>query len=280
MGKKRKYSNVLMRVMDDYKMGVLKDNNGNRIVDQNKAVAFALNKSGVSIGDLRRAELKNKLIICKAQLEDILTKEIDADKQIRSEIVKLFRIVQMPTDKDVHGLADRLGISAEQVENVVYSMLRSFVAGGKSKGKESDFDAEEIKMGMIVEAEHTADTTLRKKIVYDHLTENPKYYSEGKAKGMFPELVNKSVENIGGKKTRVHVKYGEGMKPKGARMLQHVYESCRKSGKDKTVCAKQAWASVKRAGYKSQDEEGDYKEFEDHLENQYAEKCKKETQSA
>jgi hypothetical protein len=55
--------------------------------------------------------------------------------------------------------------------------------------KEEDVDPDEFKMGLQVEAEHFPNhPKLQARVVLDHLKENPKYYSEGKANGLFPEL--------------------------------------------------------------------------------------------
>lgn len=42
----------------------------------------------------------------------------------------------------------------------------------------SDFDAEEVKLGLKAEMEHTDDKDIANEIVADHLTEDPKYYSK------------------------------------------------------------------------------------------------------
>lgn len=273
--KKKAMSSFFAKAMTDFKNGVLKDETGALITDQSKAIAYAVKKSGFSSKDLKKAELRSKLQVCKGQLQYLLRKEIEKDNGLEKEILKLFRLVKNPTDTDIHGLAEKLGLDPAQVEDKIYAILKGFIVGGKSKGEEGDFDPEEVRLGMIVEAEHTEDPSLRRKIVNDHLTENPKYYTEGRDAGVFPELkkdmdsVAKKKVNVGGKKVTVHVKPGEGMHPKGVRQLQHVYESCRRGGGSKEKCAKQAWATAKRSGYKSQDEGKDFEELQDYLENQY-----------
>ena len=42
----------------------------------------------------------------------------------------------------------------------------------------TEVDADELKMGIKVEMEHTSDTEVAKKIALDHLAEDPKYYSK------------------------------------------------------------------------------------------------------
>lgn len=53
------------------------------------------------------------------------------------------------------------------------------IRGGKGdKAKPSDFDSEQLKMGIEVEMEHTKDRRLAREIAMDHLSEDPRYYSK------------------------------------------------------------------------------------------------------
>jgi hypothetical protein len=59
-------------------------------------------------------------------------------------------------------------------------LVKKGVAGGlaASEGKKpSDFDPKQVAMGMKVEAEHTSDPEVQKRILADHLTEIPDYYT-------------------------------------------------------------------------------------------------------
>ena len=63
--------------------------------------------------------------------------------------------------------------------------------GGKAEkagALPSDFDPEEIKMGLKVETEHSDDPKITLAITLDHLTENPKYYTILKNAGLADEL--------------------------------------------------------------------------------------------
>jgi len=61
--------------------------------------------------------------------------------------------------------------------------------GGKGDLKyKSNFDPEEIKMGIETEMEHTKDQDLAMEIAFDHLAEDPKYYSKLKKAGLADEL--------------------------------------------------------------------------------------------
>ncbi|TFH43852.1 MAG: hypothetical protein E4H01_11565 [Lysobacterales bacterium] len=53
------------------------------------------------------------------------------------------------------------------------------IHGGKGdKAKPSDFDPDQLKMGIKVEMEHTKDRKLAREIALDHLSEDPRYYTK------------------------------------------------------------------------------------------------------
>ena len=52
------------------------------------------------------------------------------------------------------------------------------VPGGKAdKSKPSDFDPEQLRMGIEIEKEHTGSEDLAREIAMDHLKEHPRYYT-------------------------------------------------------------------------------------------------------
>lgn len=56
---------------------------------------------------------------------------------------------------------------------------KQFISGGKGELSEpSLFDENEFEVGLLVEMEHTSDKLIATKIVSDHLTEIPNYYSK------------------------------------------------------------------------------------------------------
>jgi hypothetical protein len=58
-------------------------------------------------------------------------------------------------------------------------MKNDMIPGGKGdKAKPSDFDPEQLKMGIKVEMEHTKDRRLAREIAMDHLSEDPRYYTK------------------------------------------------------------------------------------------------------
>ena len=104
-------------------------------------------------------------------------------KQLHMEIEKFLKKNPKPKDKEIHALADKLGIEHSDFEEQVYMMLSDKLREDKVKGgradkmKPEDFSASELKMGIKIEMEHTDDATLAKEIAMDHLEEIPDYYT-------------------------------------------------------------------------------------------------------
>lgn len=68
-------------------------------------------------------------------------------------------------------------------------LAKDRIKGGKGdKAKDKDFSPKEVKMGHVVEGEHTSSKELAAEITRDHLTEDPKYYSKLKDAGLADEL--------------------------------------------------------------------------------------------
>lgn len=55
---------------------------------------------------------------------------------------------------------------------------------GSDPRPDSDYDPEELKMGMDEESEHTSDPEVRKFITKDHLDSDEAYYSKHKEAGL------------------------------------------------------------------------------------------------
>ena len=70
-----------------------------------------------------------------------------------------------------------------------YKKAKGIPGGLADKKKDTDFDQEELDMGVRVEMEHTDDKELSKDIAKDHLEEFPNYYTE--LKKMEDKLENK-----------------------------------------------------------------------------------------
>ena len=119
----------------------------------------------------------------------------EAKSDASEKLIELFTTKKKIDDtKDVHGLAEKLGIDPDKIEEIAYQFLVDFFSEGnfnKSGKKESDFDPKEIAMGMIVEEEHSSNKVFRKRITLDYLADNPHYYSDGKAGRLHLEELKK-----------------------------------------------------------------------------------------
>ena len=108
------------------------------------------------------------------------------ENNIEEKVLDFFMDVKNPTDKQVHKLADDLGISPHDLEQEIYELLSTFTSGGfaKEKGfKEEDADPKELKMGVDIEHEHLNKESkyakfLAKRTTLDHLAEIPDYNSK------------------------------------------------------------------------------------------------------
>lgn len=60
-----------------------------------------------------------------------------------------------------------------------YVLAEDMLPGGKGDDADpSEFDVEELVLGIRHEMEHTDDPRVALEVAMDHLTENPKYYTE------------------------------------------------------------------------------------------------------
>jgi hypothetical protein len=114
--------------------------------------------------------------------------------EVDGAILKLFGQKKPLDDSQIHALADTLKLDPHQLENQIYEMLRSVVAGGKTKGAKEKVDPKELASGIEVEAEHTENKALREKIARDHLAEDPLYYTHLKEMEAKYKPVQKSGE--------------------------------------------------------------------------------------
>lgn len=107
-------------------------------------------------------------------------KEDKGDENIHAEIFKFFKDNPKPPDKKVHSLAQSLGMDEHKFEEHIYMIMGSIFGAGRAYEKgitEDDVDAEELKMGIKVEMEHTTDPEISKRIALDHLAEIDDYYT-------------------------------------------------------------------------------------------------------
>lgn len=87
-----------------------------------------------------------------------------------------------PSDEEVHEWAEEMGVNIHDIEAGFYRLATRFselFTSGKAAKANLNIDelADEIKIGMKVESEHTDDEVIQLKITLDHLVEHPQYYS-------------------------------------------------------------------------------------------------------
>jgi hypothetical protein len=82
-----------------------------------------------------------------------------------------------PKDTEIHKLGEDLGLEPGKVEEMIYSILSSFLAQGRYKENPVEPDPEQLKMGIEVEKEHTNSDAISRRIALDHLSEIKDYYT-------------------------------------------------------------------------------------------------------
>lgn len=115
-------------------------------------------------------------------------------KELHMEIEQFLKKNPKPKDKEIHALADKLGVDPHKFEEHVYMILGDLlkkedkIPGGKAdkltakdiadKHKVSvDVIEKQIAMGVKVEMEHVDSEDLAREISLDHLEEMPDYYT-------------------------------------------------------------------------------------------------------
>lgn len=126
------------------------------------------------------------------------------EKEI-NDLIRKYKGKAVP-DKEIHDLADKLGIDTPLVESYIYSLASKYLNIKKcyvvSKGiKEEEIPINEnwmgdvrtiakkqnrsvdeilkqLKYGMQIESEHTDKKDIQRKIALDHLAEKWNYYKE------------------------------------------------------------------------------------------------------
>lgn len=94
-------------------------------------------------------------------------------------------LVQNPNlnDGQVQQFAEQGGYDAGQVRSMLYALATKFVSflkGGRTNERQLDIatvSPQQLEQGISVEMEHTPDPAVAKKIVLDHLSEIPDYYT-------------------------------------------------------------------------------------------------------
>lgn len=119
-----------------------------------------------------------KLDKIEKNLKSLIVRKQEKSNKLE-QIVNFFKTNKPPIpDSKYHKFAESIGLEPDKAESMAYNILSGFLSGGKSEGKEFDYDKNEMAMGMKVELEHSKEPLLAHKIALDHLKEDPKYYSK------------------------------------------------------------------------------------------------------
>lgn len=77
-------------------------------------------------------------------------------------------------------LAKLLNVTGKDLDDIGETNIKAILAnvGEHDFSPDSEFDSEQLKMGIAVEKEHTTSNLIAKLIAKDHLKEDPKYYTK------------------------------------------------------------------------------------------------------
>lgn len=117
--------------------------------------------------------------------EKILFLKEKKENEIRTKLIELFNnSVGKISDSEIHSLAKKLDIEPNKLEEEIYTLLQNLVKGKNNSivlkhtdVSDSEYDEDELEMGIKVELEHTDDKDIAKEIAKDHLSEFPDYYT-------------------------------------------------------------------------------------------------------
>jgi len=106
--------------------------------------------------------------------------------EMQKKVIEFFKENSNPTQEDLYNYSDFGKVAPQAVDEAVYELMSIFVqflTEGRANDdgiSEDDVDAEELKMGIEVEKEHTTNKETAKRISLDHLCEISDLYSFGK----------------------------------------------------------------------------------------------------
>lgn len=101
------------------------------------------------------------------------------------EIITFLKTNPNPTEETLEDYASKAGLNINELREMIYSLLSTFIAGGKANQiglTEEAVDPKQLAKGIQIEYEHVNPELpyaeiVAKRISLDHLAENPKYYT-------------------------------------------------------------------------------------------------------
>ena len=108
-------------------------------------------------------------------------------------VIKFLDKHPRPTDEQFHSWAESQGYNTHKAEAAAYGILSDLINKGRSKGKApAGIAPKDVKEGVKIEAEHTPNKMLQRKITDDHNTELKKYYDKKKGLPAMEKKLEKS----------------------------------------------------------------------------------------
>ena len=174
----------------------------------------------------------------------------------KNQVLEFFKKNPNPSDDQFHDWAEDGGFNVHKAEEVAYSILSNVVTKGESKGKvPPGVDPAQIAKGTKVEAEHTPDKKLARKIALDHIKEHRGYYpalakmeAKLEKEGSLDEALGSLEQRFG--KSMVKVPGGWKASPEAQPILSGEYKAlAKKHGREALVQAmRRRVAAAKAAG--------------------------------
>ncbi len=96
---------------------------------------------------------------------------------IENDLITFFANNPNPTDDKVHAFSKKKNIDSHNLEGIIYRILSSLIHLKGSDKQDSDFDPNELKIGLDIEQEHHEHDMIAKNIAKAHLEEIPDYYT-------------------------------------------------------------------------------------------------------
>ena len=109
-----------------------------------------------------------------------------SESEIHQLLIDFFKKNPNPQDTQIHDIADKIKIEPSKLETHIYMILSDFINKPEifivpmlkhGLDKDSDFDKDELTMGIEVEKEHNDNEEISKAIAKSHLSEIPDYYT-------------------------------------------------------------------------------------------------------
>jgi hypothetical protein len=130
------------------------------------------------INNLKQTNMRPGKIKIEEKKETVLLEQSNnKHKKIHEIIIKWFMDNPYPNDEQVHKFSEELNLDPHEFEKHIYMVLSQILCEGRSKNFDGPYDAEQLKMGIKVEMEHTTNKMISEKIAKDHLAEISDYYT-------------------------------------------------------------------------------------------------------